>query len=394
MPKNHASPSLRTSRRTVLAGIAAGLAAPMIGLPSPVRAATEDAVYAAAKREGKVVWWCGTYDQPTIQALRQAFIQTYPGVDVDFIWATGEVVYTRIQQNLQAGVKEVDVFSTSNAGHWPLLKKQNALLPYPVADEASLSAPFRNVDPDNAFRANGVETVVIASRSDKVSAPPGKWTDLLNPEWSGKCTLGSPAYSGDMVNWTVAMLAQHGDGFLEKLAKTNPKIGRSILGTGTDLISGERSVGVSLLENTSLLKHEGNPVAITVPEEGAILAFGYTGILKTAPHPNAAKLLMDFTELKQVPAGIDDDLPLSLARRRVLRQRVRTREDENLPQQRGHARQGDVGSNPEVERGVQHVEYPSCRLPTPPSDCRVARQTRAFACRTLRGAWSCRSPHL
>ncbi len=313
MSKNHDSPLSRVSRRAILAGVATGLATPMIGRPTPARAATEDALYTAAKKEGKVVWWCGTYDQPTIQALRHAFMKAYPGVDVDFIWATGEVVYTRIQQNLQAGVREVDVFCTSNAGHWPLLKKQNALLPYPVADEAALSAPFRNVDPDHAFRANGVETVAIASRSDHVPNPPGKWTDLLDPAWSGKCTLGSPVYSGDMVNWTVAMLNQHGDGFLQKLAKTNPKIGRSILGTGTDLISGERSVGVSLVENTSLLKHQGNPVTITIPEEGAVLAFGYTGILKTTPHPNAAKLLMDFIEFEALLGGPDHDFPLSAA---------------------------------------------------------------------------------
>ena len=284
------------SRRTVLGAAALGLGAPLIARARAAVPARDEALYAAAKTEGKVVWWCGTYDQPTIQALRSAFTGVYPGIDVDFIWATGEVIYTRIQQNLQAGVEEVDIFCTSNAGHWPLLKKQNALLPFPVVDEASLSPPFRNVDPDNAFRANGVETVAIGSRRDQVPSPPKKWTDLADPEWNGKGTFGSPVYSGDMVNWTVAMLNMYGDGFLRKLADNNPKIGRSILGTGTDMISGERSIGVSLVENTTLLAHQGNPVTITIPEEGAVLAFGYMGILKTAPHPNAAKLFMNFME--------------------------------------------------------------------------------------------------
>ena len=121
---HHATPS-SISRRTVLAGSAAGLAAPMIGRPPPRIRPAMTRCTPRRNKKGKVVWWCGTYDQPTIQALRNAFMKVYPGVDVDFIWATGEVVYTRIQQNLQAGVTEVDIFCTSNAGHWPLLKKQN-----------------------------------------------------------------------------------------------------------------------------------------------------------------------------------------------------------------------------------------------------------------------------
>jgi iron(III) transport system substrate-binding protein len=255
-------------------------------------------LYAAAKKEGKLVWWCGTYDHPTIDALRGAFMATYPGIEVDYIWATGEVVYTRIQQNLQAGVKEVDVFSTSNAGHWPLLKKQNVLTPFRASNASSLSAPFRNVDPDDAFRANGVEVVVVNYRSDKITTPPSRWTDFLKPEWAGKLTLGSPVFSGDMVNWTVAMIDKYGDKFLAQLAKTNPKVGRSILGTGTDILSGERLVGAGLVSNTTLLRKGGNPIAVRVPDDDAILAFGYTGILKDAPHPNAAKLLMEFTASK------------------------------------------------------------------------------------------------
>lgn len=290
--------SCLVSRRAMLAGSAVGLALPMIGRSARAQQLGDHPLYAAAKKEGKLVWWCGTYDQPTIHGLRSAFIKTYPGIDLNFIWATGEVVYTRIEQNIQAGVKEVDIFCTSNPGHWPLLKKQNVLMPYKVANEAALSAPFRNVDPDNQYRANGVEVVAINYRTDHVPTPPANWTNLVDPQWHGKLTLGSPVYSGDMVNWTVAMLNLHGDEFLEALAKTDPKVGRSILGTGTDLISGERSVGVGLIANTTLLKHQGNPVGVTIPSDGAVLAFGYTGILKTAPHPNAAKLFMNFIESK------------------------------------------------------------------------------------------------
>jgi iron(III) transport system substrate-binding protein len=287
----------RVSRRKFIAISAASIVSS--GIFGTARAASTDELYAAAKKEGKLVWRCGHLDRPAMQAVNDAFVATYPGIEMDSIWQTGEVTYTRIQQDQKAGVNEVDVFGTSNPGHWRLIKKQNLLAPFLPSGAGALSPLFQNIDPDNAFRAAGVEVVIIAYRSDKVSKPPTKWTDFLNPEWDNKLTLGSPAFSGDVVNWTVAMLDKYGDKFLTDLAKRNPKVGRSILGTGTDILAGERMVGHGVDANTFLLKSGGNPIEVQFPEDDAILSLGYTGILRNAPHPDAARLFMEFNDSKE-----------------------------------------------------------------------------------------------
>lgn len=258
-----------------------------------------DELYAAAKKEGKLVWWCGHLDRPAMQAVGAAFQKKYPGIEVDATWQTGEVVYTRVQQNLNAGVHDVDVFGTSNAGQWPLLKKQNVLVEFRTSGAEALGKTFRNIDPDNAFRAAGVEVIIIDYRSDRGIQPPAKWTDMLDPKWNNKLTFGSPAFSGDVTCWTISMLDKYGDKYLVELAKRNPKIGRSILGTGTDILAGERLVGHGVDANSFLLKKRGNPIDVQFPEDDAILAVGYTGILKGAPHPNAAKLFMEFNDSKE-----------------------------------------------------------------------------------------------
>jgi iron(III) transport system substrate-binding protein len=291
------------SRRQFLIKSAAAAAAAGTGLLSFDKDANaqnrNDALYEAAKKEGKVVWWCGHLDRPAMEAVGAAFKKTYPGIEVDSIWQTGEIVYTRVQQNLKADVHEVDVFGTSNAGHWPLLKKQNVLVEYTTSGSAALGKTFKSIDPDNTFRAAGVEVVIINYRSDKVQKPPTKWTDLLDAKWDNKLTFGSPAFSGDIACWTIAMLDKYGDKYLIELAKRNPKIGRSILGSGTDILAGERMVGAGVDANTFLLKRGGNPIDVQFPEDDAILAVGYTGILKGAPHPNAAKLFMEFNDSKE-----------------------------------------------------------------------------------------------
>jgi iron(III) transport system substrate-binding protein len=291
------SPARRRFIATSAAVALSGGSLLSIAARAQAQAGTE-ALYAAAKKEGRLVWWCGFLDRPTMKMVVDAFMQTYPGVEVDALWQTGEVVYARIQQDIKAQVEEVDVFVTSNAGHWPALKKQNALAEFRTSNAASLDAVFRNVDADQAFRAAGVEVVIINYRSDKVKQPPAKWTDFLNPEWNDKLTFGSPAFSGDVVNWTIAMLDKYGDSYFTQLAKMNPKAGRSILGTGIDIVSGERLSGHGQDANTFSLKAAGNPIDVRFPDDGAVLALGYTGIMRTAKHPNAARLFMEFTESK------------------------------------------------------------------------------------------------
>jgi iron(III) transport system substrate-binding protein len=286
----------RFTRRQFLAASAAVAGSTLADTRMARAASSTDALYAAAKKEGRLVWWCGFLDRTGMGIVQNAFMAEYPGIKVDALWQTGEVVYTRIQQNLKAKVHDVDVFATSNAGHWPILKRQNALAPYQTADSGAISKVFQNVDPDHAFRAAGVEMVVIDYRTDKVDTPPSKWTDFLDPKWDNKITLGSPAFSGNAANWTLAMLDKYGDRYLTELARRNPKMGRSILGTGTDIVAGERLVGHAQDANTFSLHAAGNPINVKYPEDDAILALGYTGILKTGPNPNAARLFMEFLD--------------------------------------------------------------------------------------------------
>jgi iron(III) transport system substrate-binding protein len=46
-------------------------------------------------------------------------------------------------------------------------------------------------------------------------------------------------------------------------------------------------------------KAAGNPIDVKFPDDDTIIALGYTGILKNAPHPNAARLFMEFNDSKE-----------------------------------------------------------------------------------------------
>src|SRR5216684_1658273 len=71
-------------------------------LSAPGSVLDEAALYAEAKKEGKVVWWTAHYQLSAAEAVRDAFAAKYPGVQVEFIRQTAQVIYQRLSQNLKA----------------------------------------------------------------------------------------------------------------------------------------------------------------------------------------------------------------------------------------------------------------------------------------------------
>ncbi len=301
MPDN---PS-RIDRRAFLKLGAGAVGAAVLG-PGALLAAEADEekkLYEAAKKEGKVVWWTSHYQLSAAEAVRDAFKAKYPGVDVEFIRQTAQVIFQRLNQNLKAGVKELDVFASTDESHYIKLKGQGVLAPHTPVGVNHLPKEFQNIDPDNTYHLGALALVVINHHAS-VSPVPAKWTDLHDPKWQGQITVGHPGFSGYVGNWVVAMWDKYGWDYFTALSKNKPKIGRSIFDTVTDIVGGERKVGAGP-ENQSLeSKAKGNPIDIKFPSDDAVLVISPVAVLKDAPHPNAGRLFESFFYTKEYSQAI------------------------------------------------------------------------------------------
>jgi iron(III) transport system substrate-binding protein len=284
-------------RQFLQLGVGALGAAALQGVgPSLAMAASpgdEEKLLADAKKEGKVVWWTSHYALSAAEAVRDAFVAKHPGIQVEFIRQTAQVIYQRLAQNLKAKIKEVDVFASTDEAHYLTLKSQGALAPYIPGGIANIPKSFQNIDPDHMYHVGALGLVLINYRA-KLQNQPQKWTDFLQPEWKEKITLGHPGFSGYVGNWVVAMTDKYGWDYFTKLAKNKPKIARSIFDTVTDIVSGERQVGAGPDNQSLESKAKGNPIEIQFPADDSILIASPVAIMKDAPHPNAAKLFENF----------------------------------------------------------------------------------------------------
>ena len=262
--------------------------------PATAGNADLDQLYAAAKQEGHLTWWTAHYAQDAADAVHDAFVAKYPGIEVEYIRQTAQVVYQRLTENLKAGTHAVDVFASTDESHYLTLKPQGVLAQYTPVGVDVLPQQYRDIDPDHTYHVGAIGFVLVNYNTSKVPNPPQTWNDLLDAQWKDQITVGHPGFSGFVGNWTVAMWDKYGWDYFTKLAQNNPKIGRSINDTVTDIVAGERLVGAGPDNYSLSQKAAGNPIDVQFPTDDAILIVSPVGIMKDAPHPNAARLFESF----------------------------------------------------------------------------------------------------
>ena len=267
---------------------------------APLRAqmpAWEKTLYEAAKKEKEFTVYSAHYNTETMADLCTAFDKKYPGVKCNFVRTTAQVAFQRFQQDLQANLAVASVFSSTDVGHFPDLKKRGLLLAYHPNNLARMVDSLKQYnDKDDQYWVTAAALVLITYNNSVVSEKdaPKNWPDLLDSRWKGKVSIGHPAFSGYVGTWVVLMRKLYGWDYFVKLEKNQPQIGRSINDTVTMLNAKERWVAAGPDATTLLSRDKGNPLSVSYPTDGSLLMVSPTGIPKNAPAPNAGKLFVEF----------------------------------------------------------------------------------------------------
>ena len=278
------------------------LAVLMLGLS----VAAADAVFAqdaammqSARKEAKVVWYT-SLALPSSTALAHFFQDKYKGIEVEVHRTGSQRVLQRVMQEAAAGIKNVDLIHTSDAGHFVLLKEKGLLLQYTPKGVENFPAGFKD---KNGFYFGMRATLSVIAYNPKIVSDkdaPKTWKDLLNSKWNGKEVSAHPGYSGIIMTHVLALVNQYGWEYFRDLSKNKLHLVQSANDPAGVVASGERPVGVNGAEYFyyKTLK-QGNPIKIVYPKEGVPLVVSPVAIAKDAPHPNAAKLFTEFIFSKE-----------------------------------------------------------------------------------------------
>ncbi|MEX2520721.1 MAG: extracellular solute-binding protein [Paracoccaceae bacterium] len=284
---------MSVNRRTFIATSTA--AAALLPYAGRAQGSLEE-LYEAARSEGELTWYIVPYGSETAERIGAAFTKKYPGVKVNVVRTTAQVAFQRLNQDIDSGVANCDVFASSVMAHAVDLKERGLLMNYTPINKENAFPDFRNIDPDDAFTVTTAGPMCIVYNTDKVTEEeaPKNWPDLLDPKWKSQVAIGHPGFSGYVGLWAVKMRELYGWDFFEKMAEQDPHIGRSSIDVVTTTASGETAVGAGPSASSLISAEKGNPIANIYPTDGTVVITSPSAIMGDAPHPSAAKLFMEF----------------------------------------------------------------------------------------------------
>jgi len=255
--------------------------------------AAESTLVEKAKEEGKLVAYLAmnAADAVTVQAT---FEKKFPQIKVDLVRAGAPAMLQRVLTEYRGGKIFADVVLGFGFIHYEL-GQLKLLARYESPERPNYVAQFKDKD---GFWTNVIPIVHTIAYNPKMLQPaelPVRYTDLLLPKWKGKAGMNS-----NNIMFLAAMMTHFGkeDGmdFLQKLAAQAPQVrGGGTLLT-TLVAAGEFPLAFSINENNvENFKLKGAPidwVRVADPLYGELVPIG---IMAGAPHPNAARLFVDYT---------------------------------------------------------------------------------------------------
>ncbi len=249
-------------------------------------------VVAAAKTEGGLVLYTALVGVPSNKAIANAFEKKY-GIPVQILEARASELRERMRTEQTAGRFLGDVMFNSENQHVVINAEDKTLAPHaPVPNAAQLRDPFK----DDGVKSS-VMTINYGLLVNNRLVPPGEepksWRDLTDPKWKGKILSDDVRAVGGGYVMFYATNEKFGRAYHEAMASQDIKFTREQREAARRVARGEFAIYIPFITGDAQgLK--GLPVRPVMPQEGASYVPYAIAMLKNPPHPNAARLYIDF----------------------------------------------------------------------------------------------------
>jgi iron(III) transport system substrate-binding protein len=255
----------------------------------------------AANKEGKVILYTALL-LDNEQIVAKEFNKRFPGVKVDIVRAPGGRLFTRIETEAAGNQLNADVVDMTDRGL--MLRIQHLFADYEPPNAAAFNNPAAV---SKKFWPRSVQVYGLAYNPALVSNPPATWQDLAKPEYKGK--LGMVIAGSGGTTWSQVMFQRQTFGldYWKAIAAQGPRLFESNGPLATAVVRGEVPVAMLLVNAAIPLERDGAPIKPVYPTEGLPATPNTTGLVKTAPHPNAAKLFLNwFLSIEGQNAMVDN----------------------------------------------------------------------------------------
>ncbi len=255
---------------------------------------------ASAEPSGKVMLY-SSMQEAQLQAIEKAFEEKYPTVDMEYYYAGGGKLVTKMTTEAQDGGQIAsDLVWLGDPSDYEVFKANGWLEPYISPETEHIAKEY--MDPEGYYTAGRLVTMGIAwfIGVDEADAPK-TWNDLLDPKWKGQIIMTDPAQASTTKYWMAAMMQseKYGPEYFQKLRDNGVELESGTTATHNRVADASYQVGICLDYVSANLIAEGSPMMFHYTTEDVITMTSPVAIIKGCANEDNAKLLMDFILSKE-----------------------------------------------------------------------------------------------
>ncbi|WP_425482840.1 ABC transporter substrate-binding protein [Aureimonas leprariae] len=266
-----------------------------------------DELVAAAKQEGQLTTIALPHDWCGYGAVIEGFKKKYPEITVNELnpdAGSGDEIEAIKANKDNKGPQAPDVIDVG-LSFGPSAKADKLIQPYKVSTWDEIPADAK--DPEGYWYGDYYGVLALQVNKDIVKDVPTDWADLLKPDYANSVALaGDPRTANQAIQGVYAAgLSKTGgdaskaaEAGLEFFAELN-KSGNFVPVTGKIASIAQGATPILIHWDYNALAGRdtlaGNPeTEIVIPKTGVVAGVYVQAISAYAPHPNAAKLWMEY----------------------------------------------------------------------------------------------------
>ncbi|MBM3225426.1 MAG: extracellular solute-binding protein [Candidatus Tectomicrobia bacterium] len=248
-----------------------------------------------AEKEGAVVYYGPDVERQLVGMLKK-FNELFPNISTNqYLREQTGRLYAKLNAERQAGTFLADVLALSDYSPAFDLIKKKGYATYVSPQMAAFDQQFMS-EPPGIFTWYSLNVAGITYNADVVPAAeaPKSWKDLLDPKWRDAINFKDSASGLQGVQWFV-LRQLYGDNFWKDMMAQKPRTLPSTVQQYERAVNREdKIIGLGQYNTYLEFKAKGAPLAFVPPTEGVVSTPAIIGMLDKAPHPEAAKLFIDW----------------------------------------------------------------------------------------------------
>jgi len=282
--------------------------------PTEVAGIKTCADVAKAEVEGELVVYATNPEAAELRVLA-AFNAAFPKIKTNYTRLQAGALYAKVTAERQAKTYTVDVMQISDMGMVLDFQKKNGYVRY-VSPQMSAYKPEYKSQPEGLWTWGALGPAGIAYNPTIVPADqaPKDWQQAIDPKWTDGITVKASTSGLQHVAW-YELRRLYGPDYWKKFALLKPRGFDSYVQQYDRLVNQQDKI-IHTAQYSGYLewKKKGAPVGFVAPEAGLPTTPESWGIVSDGPHPNAARLFVDWFFSEAGQKVMADNLFLHSAR--------------------------------------------------------------------------------